>query len=817
LISKPITAARAALAVLAVLSLWFAAGLKQDSDITSFIPEGEQKKAVALKNLVVSGNSAKTMIFALKCPKECGSKAGACLDKAGEELRKSGLFEHVATGVPADMGKVFFKTYFDSRFGLLSSQPEKDIPVIFNHAHLLKRFEKLRKVLALPSAMFMKDMVTRDPLLLFQSRMEMLEKEAGKKTALLCGKRFCSKDRRHLLLMARTKARPMDVDSQSKVLALAEKTVEKIRKEAGPGYDLEFTGINKFAVESSSRIKKDITLAMALSFIGVAALFLLFFKRVRFIPVVILPILFGMLVAVGVTQALFGGIHGLTLAFGSTLLGIGIDFPIHLLNHMMLDKKNLDDSRQARRSGRAGKSLNMSLFMGMFTTVLGFGAMALSSYPGVRQIALFSAVGVFSAFAFSIAFGPLARGLFRFGENAGLRQRQVFTDITRTIITFAWKRRRIIQAISVVLLVVSFVLSTGLKEEKDLRNLQAADPATLKQDKEIRSLLPASYMQLLLFTTSRDLEMTLRKNDGLYLDLKKLKASGRIKGFASLHLLLPSLDLQERNLKVLGSIKGLEESIREAMREEGIRPAAFGPFFKDLDGALSGKSPLVKASDLRSEPGLAMLLSSMLYIRENKKPVVVTTASTSNPGDDLSDVLPEGTTSFSEIAFVNHALSMFHKEASILILAGLLIIALAIFGYKRSILSGLASIAPALIAGVVTLALLALLGERINFLHISSLLLILCMGVDYGIFISDSLSARDEIAFEVALRSVILSALTTCFTFGVLAVCRNPALKAIGHTVGPGIVIAALLAIVLTPSLQGPGIFRQEEGIRSNR
>ena len=72
------------------------------------------------------------------------------------------------------------------------------------------------------------------------------------------------------------------------------------------------------------------------------------------------------------------------------------------------------------------------------------------------------------------------------------------------------------------------------------------------------------------------------------------------------------------------------------------------------------------------------------------------------------------------------------------------------------------------------------------------LLLVMGMGVDYGIFLVDS--ARDERAFSATMLSLLVSCLTTIFVFGTLGLSDQPALRAIGVTTGAGVLLSFLLA-----------------------
>ena len=98
------------------------------------------------------------------------------------------------------------------------------------------------------------------------------------------------------------------------------------------------------------------------------------------------------------------------------------------------------------------------------------------------------------------------------------------------------------------------------------------------------------------------------------------------------------------------------------------------------------------------------------------------------------------------------------------------------------------------------LSILALLGVHANLIHAMSLIMVMGMGVDYGIFLVDS--ARDRQSLGATMLSLLMSCLTTAFVFGTLALSSQPALRAIGVTVGLGILLCYLLAPVTLAAMR---------------
>ena len=104
----------------------------------------------------------------------------------------------------------------------------------------------------------------------------------------------------------------------------------------------------------------------------------------------------------------------------------------------------------------------------------------------------------------------------------------------------------------------------------------------------------------------------------------------------------------------------------------------------------------------------------------------------------------------------------------------------------------LAAFLPAVLAATTALGALALLGFAANLMHLVALLLVLSMGVDYGIFMVESRHHPEGPAPTVV--SLVVACVSTVLSFGLLAMSDNPALQALGLVTGIGVTLSLLLA-----------------------
>jgi predicted exporter len=148
----------------------------------------------------------------------------------------------------------------------------------------------------------------------------------------------------------------------------------------------------------------------------------------------------------------------------------------------------------------------------------------------------------------------------------------------------------------------------------------------------------------------------------------------------------------------------------------------------------------------------------------------------------------EGVRWVDQVQEISSVLSRYRKYMSWVVLFSYVAVYCLLYPRYRS--SAWRVLAPTAVASVATLALLGIFGQNLQLFHVLALLLILGIGVDYGIFFQENSTQRHQAAW----LAVGLSALSTLLSFGLLGLSKTPALQAFGLTVSIG--IAAVWLIV---------------------
>jgi predicted exporter len=509
-----------------------------------------------------------------------------------------------------------------------------------------------------------------------------------------------------------------------------------------------------------------------------ALLFAAFVASLRGFLIVSIAPLTGILVATTLGLLVFGQLDGLTMAFGTSLMGIAIDYSNHLLIH-----HGLASPRTAPR--RVASRLRPSLVMGALTTVASFVGLGLTPFPAFREMAFFAITGVLAALAASLwLLPPLLGGTGALPERAlaaSARFDRVFAGI-RTL------PRGLLYSPLVLAVVAAGAIPT-IRWSDDLSQLSHFDPALVAEDLRVRERVARLDGSRFVIALAADPDAAVARNDAVHARLAQAAAAGALDGTRSLHALLWSADLQRRNLAVLAGIPDLYERVDASFVAEGFRPGAFRNFGEALAG--SPPAPLGLA-DLQASP-LAELLAPFVFEFEDGVAVVTYLRGLRDPEAvraALADL--EGVHLLDQRSFVDGIYREF-RETSLrqVLFGGGLVLALLALRY-RAWRPVVAAFAPSLLVALFVLAILAWLGEPANLLHVMSLVMVTGMGVDYGIFCVDSIGRRED--FGATLLSLLLSCLTTAFVFGSLAFSSQPALRAIGITTGVGVLLSYMLA-----------------------
>lgn len=584
-------------------------------------------------------------------------------------------------------------------------------------------------------------------------------------------------DGQHAVVFLSTRASPFESEATGRVTRALDEAIAEARRRHGDDVIVEESGLHRFAVTSEAAIRADIERISTVSTALVVLLFLVLFRSLRYLALGLLPLAAGTVVGLFVTHLVFGPIHGLALAFGSTLIGVGVDYVAHYVNHHVLEPAAGGPFETLRR-------IAPGLALGAVTTIAGLGGMAYAGLPGIRELAVLASSGVLAALLATCFLVPPWMPREVRPTSAHLALARALSSLLRWIGRSRFAR----YAIPAIVLAVCAAGLPRLSWVDDARALIFADPALVGEDERVRARVSRMDAGRFVVAFGDDEQVALRRNDEVERRLAAARAEGELEAYLSLHSLLWSERAQLASLHTVTRAPDLFDRMAAALEREGFVRSAFEPFRASLSEA---PAPLVW-DELATSP-LGPLVSNLRIDAPDGRVGLVTLLR----GADLSRLDTrlegiDGVTLFDQSRFMASVYGQFRARTLQMMLLGVVGVFLTILARYRRLSLAVAAFAPALLASVAALAVVALLGYEASLVHVLALLLVLSMAEDYGVFMVEAFANRSDAGN--ALASVVVACLTTVASFALLAMSSNPALRALGMVTGLGVLFGFLLA-----------------------
>ena len=472
--------------------------------------------------------------------------------------------------------------------------------------------------------------------------------------------------------------------------------------------------------------------------------------------------------------AVFGSINILTLVFGTTLLGIAIDYAF-----LYFSEYWFGGAPPARVMAR----IRSGLGVGLATGVLAFAFLALTGFPALTQIALFSVAGLLeAALVVALIFPVTLRRPPAVAAHPAVAWPGRF--VARACRASRWR-----WVLPLLALVAAAPGWWALRANDDVRDLSHFPPALMQTDAHVREILARFPASGFFLVQAPDLEQAMRRESALFARLAKDVPQADPLGLSRY---LPDAASQQASLAAWRKLLGDPQALREAFVatglpagladrvERGWRQAPQRPIAPE---ALFAAVPDLERFVIPFDGGVALIAT--VFGDHEIAPARLIAAADGLTGVRFVQPLVQMADTFAGVRV---------RAVWLVVIGYLLISGLLVWRYGWR--EGLRMLYPPLLAMGITLGVMGWLGEPVNVFVVVALILILGLGRDYAVFLRE-VGARER---SPAL-AVTLSAITTLLSFGLLALSRIPALHAFGLATGIGILASYLLAPLSLPPI----------------
>ena len=731
------------------------------TDLSLFLPNSESRQSKLLLDELREGQGSRLILAALT-----GGSADSRADaskKLQQQLVVDGTLLRVSNG-SRDFKSEVGAWVYDRRYLLSPSISTAR----FTSDHLRQELELRLNELRSAITPFDKQWLPGDPTaeMLNIFRRWTLDHAPEKYQGV-----WTSRDGSMALLLLETQESGFDAAQQQKVISEIRSTYNRIENDS---IDLHLTGSAVFSAESRSTIRTEVQWMTITASSLVILIILSVYRSFRLLILSMLPLLTAVVSAVAITSMLFGSLHGITFAFGITLLGITIDYPIHLFSHI----------RHKKDAMSSLVTIWPTLRLGVITSSVGYFAMVMSDINGLAQIGCFAITGILAAAIFTRWVLP--------GLSDSVSGLQVIRQPMFQTVNFSP-----IFLVAGLLLLVLYVVVFPPKWESDLAALSPIPQASVEYDKKIRSELGAPDVNHVIVFVAKSAEAALQSSELLLPHLEAYVRQGEISGFDLAARYIPSIKSQKQNQHLLPIRDELEAAMADALVELPFRNGIFNRFFDDIDKARTATP--VGLEEL-SDTGLGLRVAPLLFPRGNDWIAVVTLAGVKY-GHELERNL-SGITGFDGKYLnikneVEMLVSQFRTSALKRMALGLLLIIVLLGFSLRSLKRGVIVLMPIALAITFELMIFSIAGIQLSLFHLVSMLLVIGVGMDYSLFFNRGDSGEMQWRTHHAIGVCVTS---TVVVFGILALSDLPVLKAIGQTVTLGVLASYLFARMFSSS-----------------
>ncbi|HTX25327.1 MAG TPA: MMPL family transporter [Steroidobacteraceae bacterium] len=754
--------------ILLLLGAYIIGTLRVSGDLRLFLPTPHTRTARLILEEVSAGPASRLLLIALDGASD--ELLATTSGRLATALRGDPRFRFVANGENL-LGSIP-QALLPYRYLLSPTLDHERLDASFLHRELIAR----ERDLASPAASVLEPWLPRDPTLEIVKVLESFE--SPHEPRVLDGVWFNAQGSSALLIVE-TAAPAFDPRAQR--IAIDALRSHFLAARTAPAVRLTVAGPGAFSVLMQNRSEADARLAGYLDTAGMVLLMLLAYRSVSRVVLGTLPLATAGVAALATVTALFGTVNGITIAFGFTLIGVAIDYPIFLFSHQPPGETGIETAR--------------SIWPTLATAVAGLSiaylAFVLSGVMGLVELACFNVAGIASAGLATRYLLPrlLPAGSRDFGRS-GLAER--LASLADRAPRLGW-----LAPVVVISSVAALAFVPGPFWQNDLGQLTPVPQPLLARYEALHQELGAPDVRYLLAVEASTADQVLIEEERLRAGLQSLAARAAVSGFEDAARYLPSASVQERRRAALPDAPELRAALDQALRGTAFRPGVFQPFLDDVARARR-LAPLTLAR-LAGTP-LELSVGSLLFERSGSWTGLVTFSDVHDP-QALERLAASSGGAVRLIDLKQASEDLIAKQRvrilfSIAVAAVLLVA--VVYAALRSARRTVRVLTPMALTTLAIVALLHAAGVALNLFHLVSLVLAAGLGLDYGLFFERTL--HEESGRRRTLHALSICALAAATVFAVLASSTLPVLRAIGVTVVMGVVGNFALALLMIRS-----------------
>lgn len=775
--------------VVSVLFLLFfgflASKIRFEEDITQIIPKSE-KSDLTTKAIRQINFSDKITVLLERSEGTPVEELASATQHLVDTLAQDSLYIKEITGQLDDgaIGQAYDFVYEHIPF-FLDDADYDSLTVRISKMGMAQRMATNYETLFSPSGFVMGDFIQKDPLGLAVMGLQKLQRISVGDNFLLYDGFITSKDSTQMLLFLSPQYEGAETE-QNKAFAERLYDLQKFWNTQYQGHvTVSYFGSALVAVANADQIKEDILKTILISMSVLMLLLILFYRKLYIPLLVFIPTLFAVVFALGCLYLYKPVISAISLSIGAVLIGITIDFTLHILTHF---KKNGDVKILF-------KELTKPLLMSGTTNAVAFLCLLFVNSTALIDLGIFASITLVASAIFTLLIIP---HLYKPKEE--LKTNSLLDKIAG----FPFERSRVLVFSCLVLIVISIFTGSKVRFNNDLAGLNYMPAALAETEARLDKLTNTSAKSLYVVATGNTLDTALQRNEAVADYLMLAKEKKLVLDYSNVSELLNPIQVQQTKIAAWNSFweyhnkELVKQNLQTIGERYGFTADAHNQFYELLDESFQpmhlsdfGQLPNTGIRDFVVNKNGFFTVSSMVKLDEKYRNELINKLE-EIPGVVIVDRKQLNETFLGKLRDDFNALLGYSSVAILLILW---------LFFRRLELVLLAAI-PIGLTGLATAGLMGLLGLEFNIFSAIVCTLVFGHGVDFSIFMTAALQKQystGEDELQVFRTSILLAVLTTVLAIGALVFAKHPALISISSISLIGVFAAVLITFVFYP------------------
>lgn len=812
---------------LAVLAIFGALSLHMESDLLNMLPlESElvQDVMITLENF----QSFETLY--LICTVECDDIVEKrqiledFADSIEESLPDSPLIKRVRFKREPDQLARFLDFFIPRLSRYFNEDQTLSFIASLQPENIAEAFRKNRLMVLNQSSAEIRDLIIHDPLGLnseiqdiFARFMAIAEFSGLDSSA----EYFFSRQESDLLFMIEPTFPTQDMDKSKALITLIEETISQVRKQ----WDGEFrptvkiAGGPAIAVSDEKQIKRDMQITIVTSVLGILLFFQLAFRHWFTSFIVIIPLGMGILYTLGFASITLGRLNMLSSIFAVILVGLGIDFAIHLFHRYLVERQSGLSPNEALSISynETGRSISA----GALTTATAFLMISITEFKGLKELGIIAGSGIIITMCSVFFLLPVFLYFYeKFSLNKILKQEksaiwlfleEKIKDHSLFIIVFT--------TVLTVFILIWFSFSGFITFESDLAYMRPEDSPIWTTQQEIAQKFLWQGEPIMIMVKANSFEEALTEQYHIEPLLSQWYQQGLIGTWLSPAILFPSPDKVKSNQRLLKDIdiESFRKSFDTAAELNGFRSEMFQEARERIVLAISQPGEITVAS-IRESLGEEII--GMLQHQAKGQTFLMTHCYLSPHVDREKTILRiadslEKSSVNARLTGMQRIIAEFkriiQRDFILATFAASISVILILVIYFRNVFFVVVTLIPLTLGVIWTFAVMKLWGLHFNFMNVVVTPMLIGIGIDDGIHIVHHFTrtrigkkADDEEPLHILKipgKGILLTSLTTMIGFGSLSVAHYPGLQWIGILTVIGVFFCLLFSVILLPAI----------------